>query len=593
MRKNYPFDPATLDALPEELAELYRELENTLLVEICSRLKLKDQLNEVTVQDIRALRSHGIDPKDIKKAIKKTTGIADDKLNKLLDDVVERNQQYYTELIDIAKVTQPDVLVDALTIAAIKEQCQREFGNITRSMGFLVDAGRTMLEPAKAYQWALDSAAMQIESGAISYNEAIRNAVKQLAESGLKTVNYESGHVDRIDVAARRAVMTGVNQLNRKYSEQSMDFLKTDLVQVEAHAGARDIDGPKGWENHKAWQGKIYRWAAFTKRYPDASKGKYKDFERTCGYGDVQGILGANCRHSWSSFVEGVMEPTYTQEYLDHIDDGLGCDFDGKHYSAYEATQMQRRLERTIKAQKEIKNAYKAAGLNEDAQTANIKLRRLNTKYREFSKAAGLPEQQERTKVTYISEKTEAKVQKVKAQRSAEAAKVDSQTTPQYVDVTAQWRETATPNSHVVQDAREYVKDGVTYKVDGHNVVLDYSLHEKEIAELLEREFGGELYMVPRVNNPQGISTPDYLFRHAGYDLKTIGGGAGANTIFNRIKKAKGQAENFVVDVTSAGLSDKIISEQIKKLFDRADTEWLNAVIVVQDNKVLKVVKRA
>lgn len=258
--KPYPFNPRLLDALPEELAELYRELENTLLIEICSRLKLKDQLNEVTVQDIRALRSHGIDLKDIKKAIQKTTGIADNKLNKLFDDVVERNQKYYREVIDIAKVTQPDVLVDALTIAAIKEQCQREFGNITRSMGFMVDAGRTMLEPAKAYQWALDSATMQIESGAISYNEAIRNAVKQLAESGLKTVNYESGHVDRIDVAVRRAVLTGVNQLNRKYTEQSMDFLETDLVQVSAHYGARNVDGPNGWENHEKWQGGIYRW---------------------------------------------------------------------------------------------------------------------------------------------------------------------------------------------------------------------------------------------------------------------------------------------------------------------------------------------
>lgn len=589
----YPFNPQLLDALPEELAELFRELENTLLIEICSRLKLKDQLNEVTVQDIKALRSHGIDPKDIKKAIKKTTGIADDKLNKLLDDVVERNQQYYTELIDIAKVTQPAVLVDALTIAAIKEQCQREFGNITRSMGFLVDAGRTMLEPAKAYQWALDSAAMQIESGAISYNEAIRSAVKQLAESGLKTVNYESGHVDRIDVAARRAVMTGVNQLNRKYSEQSMDFLKTDLVHVEAHAGARDIDGVKGWENHKAWQGKIYRWAVFTRRYPDASKGKYKDFERTCGYGDVQGILGANCRHSWSSFVEGVMEPTYTQEYLDHIDDGLGCDFDGKHYSAYEATQMQRRLERTIKAQKELKNAYKSAGLNEDAQTANIKLRRLNTKYREFSKAAGLPEQRERTKVTYISEKTEAKVQRVKAQRAAEAAKVDSQTTPQYVDVTAQWRENATPNSHTVQDAREYIKDGVTYRVDGHNVVLDYSPHEKEIAELLEREFGGELYMVPRVNNPKNVSTPDYLFRGVGYDLKTIGKTTGKNPLFNRVKNAKGQARNFVLDITDAELQISFINEQIDKVFWSNNTKFVDTVILIKSGKTLKIIKRA
>lgn len=68
----YPFTPEVLDALPEELAELYRSLEATLLEEICSRLKISGELNEVTVQDIRALRSHGIDLGEIEKAIQRT-----------------------------------------------------------------------------------------------------------------------------------------------------------------------------------------------------------------------------------------------------------------------------------------------------------------------------------------------------------------------------------------------------------------------------------------------------------------------------------------------------------------------------------------
>lgn len=397
----YPFSPALLDALPEELAELFRSLEDTLLDEICSRLKLADQFNEVTVQDIRALRSHGIDLKNIEKAIRKTSGISEKKLQELLDDVVERNQKYYTDLIDLTHITQPETLVSIEDTWAIYEQTKQTMRNLTRSMGFLVDAGRTILPPAKAYQWALDNATMQIQSGAINYNQAIKSAVKQLADSGLKVVDYESGHRDQIDVAVRRAVMTAVNQLNRKYSEQSMDFLQTDLVQVEAHAGARDIDGPKGWENHKKWQGKLYRWAEFTKKYPDASKGEYPDFESTCGIGDVTGILGANCRHSWSAFVEGVMERTYTDKQLEHIDDGLGCTFDGKTYTAYEATQMQRRVERTIRKLKSEKAAYKAAGLTEDAMALNTRLHRLSTKYKAFSAAAGLPEQWERTKVQY------------------------------------------------------------------------------------------------------------------------------------------------------------------------------------------------
>lgn len=258
----YPFSPEILDALPEELAELFRGLELKLLEEICSRLKIADQLNEVTVQDIRALRAHGIDLEAIKKAISDTTNVGMDKLDVLLDDVVARNQAYYTEVINVAGLTAPERFVDDRDIAAIRRQTWGAYKNITGSMGFLVvQGGRLrMLPPARAYHWALDSAELQIQSGAISYNQAISSAVKQLADSGIKTVDYESGHVDSVDVAVRRAVMTGVNQLNQKYREQSMDYLETDLVEVTAHRGARDVDGPNGWENHKAWQGKVYRW---------------------------------------------------------------------------------------------------------------------------------------------------------------------------------------------------------------------------------------------------------------------------------------------------------------------------------------------
>ena len=258
----YPFSPQILDALPEELAELFRGLELKLLEEICSRLKIADQLNEVTVQDIRALRSHGIDLEDIKKAIASTTSTGAEKLDKLLDDVVARNQKYYTEMVDLAQVTAPERMVEQEDVWAIYEQTRGQYRNLTQSMGFLVRQGRhrVMLPPARAYQWALDSAELQVMSGAVSYDQAITEVVKQLAESGLKGVSYESGHVDSLDVAVRRAVMTGVNQLNQKYREQSMDYLETDLVEVTAHIGARDTDGPNGWENHKRWQGKVYRW---------------------------------------------------------------------------------------------------------------------------------------------------------------------------------------------------------------------------------------------------------------------------------------------------------------------------------------------
>lgn len=389
MRK-YPFSPAALDALPEELAELYRALENTLLDEICSRLNITDQLNEVTVQDIQALRSHGIDLKSIEEAISKTAGISKQKLNSLLNDVVERNQKYYTELIDLAHITQPETLVDAATVDAIKLQTYDAFRNLTASMGFLV--GNTMLKPARAYQWALDNTEMQIQSGAISYNQAIANAVRQLAENGIKVVDYESGHRDQIDVAARRAVMTGVSQICAKYTEQSAEYLDTPYFEVSAHAGARDKPGPSPWSNHKDWQGKVY----------SVQTGDiYPSIYEVCGLGAVDGLEGANCRHRRNVWVEGVSERTYTDEQLEHIDDGLGCTFDGKTYTAYEATQMQRRVERQIIKQKRLVTAYKASEQTDEYRAAKIKLTRLNSKYNAFSEAAKLPLQWERTKVLY------------------------------------------------------------------------------------------------------------------------------------------------------------------------------------------------
>lgn len=388
----YPFSPQWLDALPQELSDLYRGLEDWLIDYICKCLKATDDLNESALQRIRALRSHRIDLYEIEKIIKKTTGISDKKIQEIFTDVVARNQQYYRQVIDMAKLTQPEVIVSASDIAAIQAQTAGAFANITASMGFLVNAGRVFLPPAKAYQWALDSAEMKVQSGTISYNEAIKSAVKELATSGIKVVDYESGHKDQIDVAARRAIMTGVNQLNAKYTEQYAEYLQTPYFEVSAHAGARDKPGKSPWASHKDWQGRVY-----STRSGDI----YPSIYAVCGLGYVDGLEGANCRHRRFPWVEGVSERTYTNAQLAHIDDGLGCTFEGKKYTAYEATQKQREIERTIRKQKRLRNAFKSNGQTTEAQAANAILRRLNKKYRQFSAAAGLPEQNERTKVIY------------------------------------------------------------------------------------------------------------------------------------------------------------------------------------------------
>lgn len=391
----YPFQPEVLDALPEELAELYRALEDTLLADICSRLKT-GTVGETTVLDIKALRSHGIDLKEIEKAISDTSGISEKKLKKLLEEVVEKNQQYYNDVITLADVTKPETLVNASEIDAIKRQTLQEMRNITRTMAFVVDAGRTILKPQKALTWALDAALLQVQSGAVSYNTAIANATKQLADSGLRMVDYESGRSDQVDVAARRAVMTGVNQINQKYAEQSTEYLETDLVETSAHIGARNNGNVP--ENHEMWQGKWYRWS----EKPQTSTGEYPDFIETTGYGTGAGLGGWNCRHTFYPVVEGVSEATYSQADLDAMKgENRKFKFEGQEYDGYTATQEQRSIERTIRKLKREETAYNAAGLHGKELAVSIRIKRLSAKYKAFSRAAGLPEQRERMKVLY------------------------------------------------------------------------------------------------------------------------------------------------------------------------------------------------
>lgn len=391
----FPFQPSLLEALPEEIAELFRGLEDTLLADICSRLKT-GTVGETTVLDIKALRSHGIDLKEIEKAISETSGISEKKLQKLLEEVVEKNQQYYNEVITLADVTKPETLVNAADIDAIKRQTLQEMRNITRTMAFVVDAGRTILKPQKALTWALDAALLQVQSGAVSYNTAIASVVKQLADSGLRMVDYESGRSDQVDVAARRAVMTGVNQINQKYAEQSTEYLETDLVETSAHIGARNIGNVP--ENHEMWQGKWYRWS----EKPQTSTGEYPDFIETTGYGTGAGLGGWNCRHTFYPVVEGVSEATYSQADLDAMKgENRKFKFEGQEYDGYTATQEQRSIERTIRKLKREETAYNAAGLHDKELAVSIRIKRLSAKYKAFSRAAGLPEQRERMKVLY------------------------------------------------------------------------------------------------------------------------------------------------------------------------------------------------
>ena len=386
--------PDELNILPKQVSDIYAKLEEFVIKQIAEQLRIAGTMNQKTINQIKALQDLGFDRKRIDREIQKASQLSGDELDNIYADAIRRTQEFTDKMISKSDLIPPvpDRTFEIISSAiALEQQTKQEFRNFTRSMGFAQDiGGKTVFKPiAKFYQDTLDFAQMQVQSGVLGYNEAVKNAVDTMVKSGLRTVDYKTGYTSKIEVAARRAVLTGLSQYTAKETEMRMKDLDTDLVEVSAHQGARDKG--TGFENHKKWQGKVY---SFYGNHP-----KYPSLRRETGYGDIQGLKGANCRHDFFPFIDGVSERIYTDEQLANIDPPP-FEYEGKTYTAYEATQKQRQLETAMRNEKLKMVGYDAAGLKPEFTASSVKLRRLRKYYNDFSEKAGLKTQDERFRVT-------------------------------------------------------------------------------------------------------------------------------------------------------------------------------------------------
>lgn len=185
-----------------------------------------------------------------------------------------------------------------------------------------------------------------------------------------------SGHSNRIDVAVRRAVLTGLNQLTGQVQEANAEKLGAEKFEVTWHSTARPT--------HQPWQGRVY-----TK----------EDLVSVCGLGEVDGLKGANCRHDYFPFIEGISERVYTDEQLEEMNrkENEKKAYGDKEYTAYEATQRQRYLETAIRAQRQkIKLLQEGNASEDDIISAKCKYQKLSQEYTNFSKAMDLPQERSR-----------------------------------------------------------------------------------------------------------------------------------------------------------------------------------------------------
>lgn len=396
----YPITPEFMYSLPLPLMRLYQRLEEQILEDICSRVAMTGEMTETAIEHIRSLQRRGYDYKKINEYIRKALKLTQSEFDTVWNKAVQRNQRYFDTLIDDNLILGENNFKADLFMAeinAIEMQTLGELTNITRSMGFAYRApdGTVKVDDiGRMYQRVLDDALMRVESGQ-SYNVAIRDATKMLTDSGLQYVDYESGWHNRVEVAARRAVMTGVTQLSRQYTEQTATLLDTPYREVTAHRGARDGEGKTPWASHKKWQGRVY-----SVRTGDI----YPSIYEVCGLDEVDGLCGANCRHMYHIWIEGVSERTYTDEELENIDPPP-FEFEGKQYTFYEATQKQRQVEASLRKVKRELIAAKGRGDDEEYTTKAVRYRRLNEEYEAFSKAAGLRPQYERGNIAEFGPK--------------------------------------------------------------------------------------------------------------------------------------------------------------------------------------------
>ena len=385
--------PNELEAVPNGIVRLFRALELDILNDITERLAVNRDISRTADWEINRLYELGVAKEVIRRQIKRTLRLSEEEIDRIYADVLAEDYARYAPIYQrLGKSFIPYRENKQLQqlVSGIKEQTLGEYKNITQSLGFAIkhpDGTHTFLPLSKGYQTVLDNAASGMLSGVYDYNTMLKKAVRELTDSGLRSVDYitetDGGkiktHTNRVEVAARRALMTGFNQVVAKITEENAEQLDTDKFEVTYHRGARPT--------HQPWQGRVY-----TK----------EQLVTVCGYGAVDGLKGANCYHDFHPFFDGISKRLYTDEELDRMnaEENTPKKYGDKEYTAYEALQRQRRMEASMRRKREKIGLLENGEANEDdILAAKAKYHALSNEYAEFSEAMGLPQQRERISV--------------------------------------------------------------------------------------------------------------------------------------------------------------------------------------------------
>ena len=373
---------------PEQIEELrqltdgtIRKLTDWILRDVCRRTAEAGTITSTAEYQLWRAKMLGITKKELKKELLRRLNVTEKELQQSITESAKLGYKMDVERLkatDAVPFEQNKEIQQILWSA--KQLTDEDFNNITQTIGFVMPNGKAG-NLTQAYQKACDFAHMQVATGVTDYASAVRNATRNLLRYGIRTIDYESGIHTNLEAAVRRSVFGGIGLMQEKISEQNHEDLGADGWELSAHA----MSAP----DHEPYQGR---------QYTDAQYQALND--------SLQRRIGTlNCGHIAFPIIIGVSEPVYTPEQLQKFknDNKKGVNYQGKHYTQYEATQKQRAIERAIRAQKRKilreKPIADASGDDTALKAAKAKLTLLNAEYNKFSKAVGLRPQYARTDI--------------------------------------------------------------------------------------------------------------------------------------------------------------------------------------------------
>lgn len=360
--------PDYLDHAPDRLVLLWQQVEDDILRDVARRISKMDTMTSTANWQLWRYEQTEALRQDVVKKLARYTGKSEAEIRRLMQEAATRAMEAEDEIY-YHYGKEPTPFAENETLQALLnagyQQTAGTFHNLTATTANTVSG---------QFEAALDRAHLKVSSGAFDYKRAVKSAVDSLADT-MKYVTYPTGHTDTLEVAARRAVLTGVNQTGAKLQVARADEMGVEFFETTAHGGARP--------SHAEWQGRQFHRGGAV----DYMGKHYPDFEAATGYGTGAGLCGWNCRHTFFAiFPELGAPPAWTQESLEALN-ARDIEYNGGRYTRYEISQMQRARERTVRKYKRRYLAEDAAGA--DTTASAVKLRQARQELTDFVSATG------------------------------------------------------------------------------------------------------------------------------------------------------------------------------------------------------------